>query len=510
MTARPRALGVLLALCSGCALALAFPPFGLWWLAPVGVLLLTAAVRDSRPRTGAVLGLLAGLVCFAILVRWLRVVGSDGWLVVALLEALFFAPLGTALAFAGRVRGWPLVTALLWVGQEAVRVRVPFGGFPWGRLAFSQGQTPFTPLASLGGAPLVTFGIALCGGLLLAAFDAALARAWRVGALWAGAAAASVALAAVVPLPVSGERSGHGPSSATVALVQGNVPRLGLDFLGQKRAVLSNHAAATHELARRVAAGELPAPQAVLWPENSSDLDPFVDAEARQLIEGAVRAVGVPTLIGAVLEDDRDPEHYVQNAGVVWDPVSGPGARYVKQHPVPFGEYLPFRDQVTKLVGRFALVPRDFRHGTRVGVLDVGPVRLGDVICFEIAYDGIVRDTITKGGRVLVVQTNNATYGRTGETEQQLAMSQLRAVEHGRSVLVVATSGVSAVIGPDGTVRQRSAEFTRDLLVAQVPLRDSLTLADRVGSWPELVGALLGLGWLLVVVRKRSRVGEPT
>jgi apolipoprotein N-acyltransferase len=249
----------------------------------------------------------------------------------------------------------------------------------------------------------------------------------------------------------------------------------------------------------------------VLWPENASDLDPFNDPLAASLVESAVKRAGVPVLVGAVLDDPKDPVHYVQNAGVVWDPVSGPGERYVKRHPVPFGEYLPFRSVGTKIGGRFSLVPRDFRHGSGPGVLDVGPARIGDVICFEIAYDGIVRDAVTSGGRVIVVQTNNATYGRTGETEQQLAMSQLRAVEHGRAVLVVATSGVSAVIRPDGTVADRSREFTRDLLVAVTPLRGSLTLADRVGAWPELVASLLGLAWSVVALRRRpSPVGEPS
>ena len=514
MTARPSAarpglLPLTLALLSGGALALSFPPFDLWWLAPVGVALLSAAVRSQRPRWGGLLALLSGLVCFTILVSWLRVVGVDGWLVVAVLEAVFFFPFGCLLAAVSRrTSWWPLLTALLWTGQEALRVRVPFGGFPWGRLAFSQADTPFTALAALGGAPLVTFAVALFGAALLALADAVGRQRLAGAAQWLAVAAACAVAGLVVPVPRGGDHDG-GPTSSTLALVQGNVPRLGLDFLGQKRAVLSNHVAATGELASEVAAGRLPRPDAVIWPENASDLDPFDDPQAGSLVEAAVRGVGVPVLVGAVLDDDKDPVHFVQNAGIVWDPTTGPGERYVKRHPVPFGEYLPFRSVVTKLVGRFSLVPRDFRHGTRIGVLQLGPARIGDVICFEIAYDGITRDAVKAGGRVIVVQTNNATYGRTGETEQQLAMSRLRAVEHGRAVLVVATSGVSAIIRPDGSVADRSREFTRDLLVAAVPLRGSLTVADRVGAWPELLASLAGLAWAvwLIVGGRRARVG---
>jgi apolipoprotein N-acyltransferase len=150
------------------------------------------------------------------------------------------------------------------------------------------------------------------------------------------------------------------------------------------------------------------------------------------------------------------------------------------------------------LVGRFDRIPRDFAPGSDPGVLQLGPARIGDVICFEVAYDREVRDVVEAGARVLVVQTNNATYGRTGQPEQQLAMSRLRAVEHGRTVLVAATSGISAIIAPDGTVTASAPEFTAASLVERVALRDALTVADRLGTWPEwLLGALglVGMAW---------------
>ena len=157
----------------------------------------------------------------------------------------------------------------------------------------------------------------------------------------------------------------------------------------------------------------------------------------------------MPVLVGALVDGPGDQ---VSNTGIVWDPVTGPGATYVKQHPVPFGEYMPFRDVLRRLSDKVDLVPRDFARGERTGLLQVGPAAVGDVICFEVAYDGLVRDAVRAGGQLLVVQTNNATFGRSAQTAQQLAMGRLRAVEHGRAVLVAATSGISAVIAPDGTL----------------------------------------------------------
>jgi apolipoprotein N-acyltransferase len=378
--------------------------------------------------------------------------------------------------------------------QEALRGRVPFGGFTWGRLGFSQDLGPLLPWASVGGVALVSFLLALAAGLLVVAVRH-LARARLFGGGRAGLALAAVAVAAlpvaVGPLLPGPPRSDR---SVVAALVQGNVPRLGLASFDRRQqdAVIRNHVEATYELADAVDAGRLPRPAFVVWPENSTDRDPRTDAVARGLIEPVVRRVGVPVLVGAVL--DRTPDT-VENAGVVWDPVTGPGATYVKRHLVPFGEYVPFRDVVTPVFGRLSLIPRDFVPGPREAgdPLDVAGVRLGDVICFEVAYDGLVRDGVRDGAEVLVVQTNNASFGRSDLTHQQLAMSRIRAVEHGRAVLVAATSGVSAVIRPDGSYADRSRVHTRDLLVHAVPLATGRTLATRLGPWPEWLLAILGV-----------------
>jgi apolipoprotein N-acyltransferase len=482
------ALRAAVAVVAGLLLDAAFPPHDLWLLAPVSVALLTLACRGTSPRGGALVGLAAGLAFFAPLLVWTgTVAGPAAWLALAVLQTLFFGLLGAALAVVTRLRVWPIWASTLWVGEEALRDRIPFGGFPWGRLAFSQGHTSLTPLAALGGAPLVTFAVAVLG-------SAVAALAVRHSRLVAGAAAGAVLVVApLVPTPTGGP-------TVVVAVVQGNVPRLGLDAFAQRAAVLGNHAAATNELAADVRAGRTPQPDLVLWPENASDLDPYTDPEAAQIIDAAVKDIGVPVLVGAVLDGPRDK---IRNAGIVWDPATGPGATYVKRHPVPFGEYMPMRSLLRRISDKVDLVPRDFAAGRTPGSLAVGPVRLADVICFEIAYDGVVRDAVRAGGRLLVVQTNNATFGRSGETHQQLAMSRLRAVEHGRSVLVAATSGVSAVIAPDGQMVARSKVFTRDVLVQRVPVRDGETPASRVGLGPEVVLALLGAGAVAIGLVRR-------
>ncbi|HEY8479982.1 MAG TPA: apolipoprotein N-acyltransferase, partial [Spirillospora sp.] len=360
----------LLAVAAGPTMWLAFPPFDLTPLAPIGVALLTLALRGLAARTGAWLGFVCGAAFFIPVLEGIGNIGPDAWIVLSLIEALYFLPLGAAVALVSRLPAWPVWTAALWVGQELLRGRVPFGGFPWARLAFSQTATPFTPYASWGGAPLVSFLTALAGGLLAYAVvtvHRARTAATAVGgsdgsgkeagrralAAWRPLLPAAVALAGIaavvgggllIPTPTSGK-------PVTVAVIQGDVPRIGLDWQGQRKAVLDNHVRVTHELAARVRAGELARPELVVWPENASDLDPYADPEAYNAIDGAVRDVGVPVLVGA-LTDTPDGKK-VENRGIVWDPRSGPGDYYVKRHPVPFGEYLPFRDVLTKLIKRF-------------------------------------------------------------------------------------------------------------------------------------------------------------
>ena len=174
----------------------------------------------------------------------------------------------------------------------------------------------------------------------------------------------------------------------------------------------------------------------------------------------------------------------------------------MKRHPAPFGEYMPYRSFFRTFSSKVDLVAKDFVSGDKlrsnpVGVLRMGKVAVGDVICFEVAYDGLVQDPVRQGATLLAVQTNNATFGESAESVQQLAMSQIRAIETGRSVVHISTVGVSAIIRPDGTIVQRSPHFRPDVLESDVALRTSMTVAVRVGAWPEAVLAALGVVLLL-------------
>jgi apolipoprotein N-acyltransferase len=354
---------------------------------------------------------------------------------------------------------------------------------------------------------LVTFGVATLGGLVLLAVDTGLrVRVWHwadpaVRMLAATAAAGLFLLAAppLLPTPAADGARVH------VAIVQGNVPRLGLDFNAQRRAVLDNHVDATIDLAREVAAGTAERPDFVVWPENASDIDPLRNPDARVRIDEAANAIGVPILVGGLLLGPGPKD--IRNVGIVWEPGQGPTQTYVKRHPVPFAEYMPIRSFARMITDKVDLVRSDFVAGPTPGVLSIGGVLIGDVICFEVAYDEVVRDTVTGGAGVIVVQTNNATFNEA-EARQQLAMVRLRAVEHGRPALMASTVGVSAFVDEAGNVYDATAFNAPALINRDVTLGTSRTIATRVGPVPELALALAAIGALITAVVVRRSKGS--
>jgi apolipoprotein N-acyltransferase len=494
------------AIVSGVLAAGAFPRLGIWPLAILSVAGLSWAVDGRRARTGAWLGYVYGLAFFGPLLHWTGVyVGAVPWLLLAFAEAGFMAALGAVLPSLQRLRGAPIWIGAAWVLEEALRDRLPFGGFPWGRLAFSQAASPLKWFIALGGAPLLSFVVALAGGGLMLVVRPAVAHRWRAAALRLAVPVGIIAAGLLAMFPVNAlAPSGHPGPPLQVAVIQGSVPERGLAFEDRAGQVLANHVTETLKLAAEVAAGTQKQPDLVIWPENSSDLDPYLDAAAAAEITRAVQAIKAPVLVGAILQGPG-PTHR-RNAGILWSPTTGPGAVYIKRHPVPFAEYLPLRSLATKISSAAKLVTQDMVAGHGNGLLRGGPLPIGDVICFEVAYDDLVRSSVEAGAQVLVVQTNNATFGRTAETYQQLAMSKLRALEHGRTVLQASTTGVSAIINTHGDVEKESGTlFTPAILTSAVQPITGLTLADRVEGLPEdvlSVLALVGLG--ISMFRKRG------
>lgn len=498
-----------LAIVAGFTLNLAFPDANVWPLAMVAVGALWWILDDTSAWGGFFYGWLFGIAFLLPHVWWAYVsVGALPWVALSVVEGIAFGLFGAAWAHVRRSgmldegRAWLSAPtfAVVWVAIEQLRSMVPFGGFPWGRLAFSMLDSPVSRLAWAGGAPLVSAVVA-CAAVLAAMGVRAVVDRRPLQAVLAPTVALVLIFGGLgVPLNAQAESG-----TLNVGAVQGNVPDRGLDAFAQAREVTNNHFDGSVALI-----DSEPGPMDVLlWPENAADYDPRRDQTTADIVTEAARLAGAPVLFGS---NDYTPEDGRYNAAVLWSEQGVILEQYNKQRPAPFAEYVPFRDIARQFSDAVDRVSTDVLAGEGVGLIRLPVDRLdrtvgvGVVICFEVAYDEIVTDSVRAGAEVLFVPTNNASFGRTAESTQQLAMSRLRAIETGRSTIQISTVGVSGVIDPTGRVSQRTELFTPDQIYATVPLRDSLTPAVRFA--PVIMWGFLLLPGLLVGSAMARRLRE--
>ncbi|MCW2750654.1 MAG: lnt [Aeromicrobium sp.] len=472
-----------------------FDPIGIPYAMVVGVaglIWLARVLRDARKRTVATAGFLYGLAFMGPLIWWMNAVSHGAYIGLVLAETAFYVPIMLALRGAVRLKAWPLWGAAVWVAGEYARGTFPFTGFPWGRLAHTSIDTPFQSYARLVAMPGTSAVLSFVAGLLVVI---ATASAWAPR-VWAGLAIIGlVGIGLLLPTGIAGA-----DGTRQVALVQGDVPGVFLTWpIG---AIFQLHAKETDYLADQIESGAVPHPDMVLWPENSTDTDPYHDQAVRDRIQQLSARLDAPILVGGIFDGPTVDTAY--NAGVVWD-ANGPGARYVKRKPVPFGEYVPFRRQASAIVNRFARdIPRDMLAGHESGALQIGDTLIGDTICYDIAYDDVTRQAVNGGAQLLVVQTSNAAFTGTAQPEQQWDISRLRAIETGRWVAVPSTNGISGFVDPHGHSVKRAPMHKPAILDEQVELASGTTPALKIGQPVEYLLVTLGLGGWFLGTRKRE------
>ncbi len=454
---------------------------------------LMIALQGRSTRASLLLGFVFGVAFQAVLLLWLaQSIGIAAWVALTLVQACWFGILGLFVRLLSGLPGAAVWFAVGWTGVESARSAWPFGGLPWGRLGMTVLDTPWAGTLPYLGVTGVGLGISLAAGLL-----GATVRAQRRGRPSPLAPCAGLGLVVGVGLvPAVAPFDTPDGGSMTVAVIQGGVPGDGRQLVAHHREVTDNHLEATRELAQLVELGAKPPPDLVVWPENSTAVNPLTDAVARTSIEDAVASVGAPVLVAGMV--DGPTSKTVLNQGIVWTSDGPTRSRYTKQHPVPFGEYIPFRNVLGRVYPRLDEVPRDMLPGNSSTPLTVSGVRVADAICFDVAFDDVLAPQIRRGAQLIVVQTSNASFTGTSQLDQQFAISRVRAIETGRAIAVASTNGISAIIGPDGSVAERAPLRGTSVLVAPMPLRDTLTPAVRWGRATGNAVLFLGLAGLLL------------
>ncbi|MEG9227324.1 apolipoprotein N-acyltransferase [Aeromicrobium sp. Sec7.5] len=473
--------------------ALAFEPVGHGWLAPLAMAMLWIGATRSHWRAALLHGACFGFTFMGVLLWWLvDSIGAGAWALLVGTQSVAVVAAAAGIHAVSRLPAGPVWAGAVWVLVESTRSAWPLGGLPWGRLGITAIDMPWVTLLPYVGIPGTGFVVASAGFAL-----GGLATRHRGSDFVVVAAVVASFAATVAPFVAPHE------GTFRIAVVQGGVPGDGRDVAGSHRQVTANHVQQTEELAQRIAAGRTRAPDLIVWPENSTAVDPVRDRATRAVIDEAVSAVGIPTLIGGIFEGPDDATAY--NRGIVWLPDGETGPAYTKTHPVPFGEYIPWRSVIGGWSSRFQLIPRDFLPGSGEGPLDVAGVKVADAICFDVAYDDVLPDQVRRGAQLVTVQTSNATFYGTYQPEQQFEITRARAVELGRSVAVASTNGISAIIDPSGRVLVRSAEGSGAVAIKDVPLVDAITPAVRFQTHQMLMLSSLAIGGLLWCAARNSR-----
>jgi len=485
----PFAAAIVLAAASGPILDAAFPGLGWWPLAFLGILLNLVPLIGRTVPQGLLLGVVSGISFYLTHIQWASLfLGLLPMVALSVLESLFWS-LGAALLVlayrwlprqwptrAGRFTVLPTVVAGLWVLREASMSVWPYGGFAWGRVGLSQSESPLGSLFSWLGVSGVSFVLVWLVALAIEAVR--LADAPRLArAVVAVAASALTLLVPAFPIVASGE--------TVVAAVQG-AGAAGYFDRREQGDLLAAQVRATEPLYGT-------AVDVVIWPEGASDIDPLRSGHAAAVFDRIGDRMDAPLVAGAITQ--RGDLFF--NTSLLWKSGTGAVDLYDKQHPVPFGEYVPDREFwepfAPDLIG---LIQREYTPGTTDLVFDLGRVVAGINICFDIADDRILVDSVKQGAELIIAQTNNADFGRTDESEQQLAIARVRALELGRSVVNISTVGTSAIISPRGDTLAQLPTFEPGIMLESVETSDTITPAVVIGGPLTVAMAMFGIGVL--------------
>lgn len=489
---------------AGAALALAFPPHGLWPLALVGLVPLLWQCWRQPPARAARLGFVFALALGLAQLYWLLVAmvvyGQVAWplagfalLLLAAILALYLAAFAALVALLRRAGVSPLLGApLAWVGLEWLRA-VALTGFPW--LPLGNALVPVLPLiqsAEIWGVHGLSFWLVLVNALLARALLGLAARRRLGGRELVALGAAGLILAGgglwgQLRLEEVRAQARAAPRLMTT-VIQANIPLPELWQRKLRQRNLERHLALT----RRAAARVEQRPWLVVWPESAVPF--YFMAEGREsfLVLRAARELRAYILTGTLGSRLKEGRPRPTNRSWLVGPDGRPAAWYDKVHLVPFGEYVPL-EKVLFFVRALAITSDNFLPGKQGDTLEVAGVKVGPLICYESIFPELARAQALMGARLLVNQTNDAWYGRTGASAQHMSHLALRSVENRRACARAANTGISGFVLPDGDMVQTTGLFEEALASRDLPLMGGLTFYTRHGE-------ILGPGALALVL----------
>jgi len=519
----PLPVALVVATAAGLLLDTAFPDKGWWFTAFPAIALALIALQGRRVGGAILVGLVFGAFFYWPHIEWAsEFLGLVPWSALAAVMTLWNGAAAALIALAyrwvprvwggpaGRLLLLPVIVAGIWTAREAAASVWPYGGFSWGRVAFSQSDSPLSPLFAWLGVSGVSFAMVFLVALAIAAAQEGIRRPERATAVGALVVVSALFLVTVPPWTSLPGTSPADASTLRVGAVQGDTKAGYFDPPEDFGDNLLGQVAATEPLYDEDV-------DVVVWPEGASDADPLSYGWARELWDEVSARAGAPLVGGAIttrqldkVDENGDPVPEYFNTVMLWESGVGPIDYYDKKHPVPFGEYVPdrafWRQFAPDLID---LIQREYTPGTTDAVFELpgsGAVA-GNAICFDIVDDQLLTEMVEQGAQVVFAETNNADFGRTDESVQQLAIARIRAIETARTVVNVSTVGTSAIVLPDGTIEVQLPWYEPGVMVADVPLLSTVTPAVLAGRQLEWLVSLIGLGGLVIagIAGRRTR-----
>ena len=504
-------MAIAAAAAAGLVLDRAFPDTGIWPLAFVGIGLALVALHGRKADSSFLVGLVFGIAFYFPHIEWAAVfLGPIPWSALSVLMALWCGLGALLITWAyrwlprlwptgpGRLLLLPAVVAGLWIAREGIAAVWPYGGFSWGRVAFSQSDSPLNELFPWLGVAGVGFAMVFVVALAI--------EVWRLGVTPQRSLLVAAVILGLLAVPAWTSLPGTTTDQTIrVGAVQGDTKAGYFDPPENFGDNLQGQLAATEPIYEQDV-------DVVVWPEGSSDVDPLVYPQAAAEFDSVAERADAPLVAGIItaretgeVDESGEPIYRYYNTSTLWHAGEGQLDYYDKKHPVPFGEYVPdrwfWRQFAPDLID---LIGREYTPGTTDSVLDIGSektagrsVLAGIAICFDIVDDELMTGMVDEGAQLVLAQTNNADFGLTDESVQQLAMARIRAFELARSVVNISTVGTSAIIHPDGSVHHRLPVYQPGVMVDDVPLGTTTTPAvfgGRQVEWLVSFGGLLVLG----------------
>lgn len=472
---------------------LAFPPVDIGVLAFVAPApLLWALKTTEKPGQAAWIGFVYGALFSGATIRWIILLGTVAWLPLTIgwagYAAAFAVPLWAAGRYLPPTRYW-VATMGIWSLWEFWRARWPFGGLPWAELGTPVGSMAWPRGAAqwigASGWTVVAVGVATALVLVITDVD----KAKRPLQISLGATALLTILGALFAPSADGD-------PVRVAIVQGGSPCPRVHCLNENQLIYNSHLALTQEIQDR----EL---DLIVWAENSTgdETHPYRDPSVFATLAGEAARLDAYFMVSGTRIPEDQPDRFI-NSNILLNRRGDILGEYLKRHPVPFGEYVPYRDQLG-FISALDAVPRDMIRGDRAVVFDLPEGVLGSVISFEGAFARSVRDIAKEGAELLVVTSNEGSYGRTEASDQFLGLTRMRAAEAGTPMVHAAITGKSTFISADGSYGDTTRLFVPSVIVGEVRWRTAgPTLYTRLGDWVAYV-SMIGAAVAAVLPRDR-------